>query len=943
MNFVTMTSAAASCRPNLKTPFLEFLRLTVLMAVAVWLATPLYAQGTGMIEGRVFDAGRGEYLENARLTIAGTNLEAFTDAAGHYRFTQVPGTVANLTVSFTGLTPQAETVTVSPGQAVRRDITLRADSPLVKMSEFVVSTSREMNSAAIAINEQRFSPSIKNVIPADEFGPTMTGNVGDVLRFVPGLSMLYSGGEAVLASINGVPSNNVPVTVAGFDVAAASEGTDRSLTMASLSTNSVARIEVLYSPTPESPGKALAGSINMLPRSAFERSKAVFQASAFVLARQGEPFSFGRIPLLGGTTRPVHPGFNFSYVAPVNERFGYTVSGAHTTQYVPTDFVSTVWRGVSSVTDGNAFPDTTPDRPYLSAFTYRNYEKEVTRSSTGASVDYKLTPRDRISLSFQYIYYDTHYGQRAMTFNVGRVLPGNFSPTATQGATGVGTLSHQNDWFRKVNPSNMTTLIYRHDGPEWKAEAGGAYGYSSSRITDVLEGFFSGAGATRSGVTVAFDGVGYLRPDVITIRDGATGSSLDPFLLRNYVLTTVTTRTPPKLQFNTQRSAYANIRRDLQTRIPVSLKAGVDIRHNMIDTNDGTTAYTFVGRDGVTSTNPTEAGSDDTAGIVVDEGAFHRLPGLGFPRIEFVDNSKLWRLYQSNPSYFTVNEAGGYTNRTNNSKHAEELISSAFIRGDVQLMENRLKIVGGLRAEQTNVNAEGPLTDNTRNYQRNAAGAVIRGSNGQPLLITTDPLARARLTLIERGLHAKKEFLRYFPSINASYNVSENLIARAAYFYSVGRPNFNQYAGGLTLPDLEAPPNPTSNRIVVNNAGIKAWTAETAKVMLEYYFPKVGMVSVGAFRRDFENFFGSIVMKPTPEFLTIYGLDPNTYGDYDVATQHNIQGKVAMEGVDVNYRQELTFLPDFARGIQVFANAAALRATGDVTAAANFSGFIRRT
>ena len=137
MNFVTMTSAAASCRPNLKTPFLEFLRLTVLMAVAVWLATPLYAQGTGMIEGRVFDAGRGEYLENARLTIAGTNLEAFTDAAGHYRFTQVPGTVANLTVSFTGLTPQAETVTVSPGQAVRRDITLRADSPLVKMSEFI--------------------------------------------------------------------------------------------------------------------------------------------------------------------------------------------------------------------------------------------------------------------------------------------------------------------------------------------------------------------------------------------------------------------------------------------------------------------------------------------------------------------------------------------------------------------------------------------------------------------------------------------------------------------------------------------------------------------------------------------------------------------------------------------------------------------------------------
>src|SRR5438874_686654 len=109
------------------------------------------------------------------------------------------------------------------------------------------------------------------------------------------------------------------------------------------------------------------------------------------------------------------------------------------------------------------------------------------------------------------------------------------------------------------------------------------------------------------------------------------------------------------------------------------------------------------------------------------------------------------------------------------------------------------------------------------------------------------------LTFIDRGAHTEKEYLRFFPSLNASYNLRENLIARAACYYSVGRPDYNQYAGGLTLPDTESSPSP-SNRIVVNNVGIKAWSAKSANVRLEYYFQGVGQISVGAFRRDISNF-----------------------------------------------------------------------------------------
>ena len=156
----------------------------------------------------------------------------------------------------------------------------------------------------------------------------------------------------------------------------------------------------------------------------------------------------------------------------------------------------------------------------------------------------------------------------------------------------------------------------------------------------------------------------------------------------------------------------------------------------------------------------------------------------------------------------------------------------------------------------------------------------------------------------------------------------------------MGRPDFSQYSGGITLPDPEALPSP-ANRIAVNNVGIKAWNARTVSARLEYYFAGVGQLSAGAFRREIENFFGNTVFRATPEFLALYGLDADTYGDFDVATQYNLPGTVRMEGITVNYKQALTFLPAWARGVQVFGNLSVQRALGDTNA--NFTGYVPKT
>ncbi len=905
--------------------------------------------GTGTIEGRVLNQRSGDYVENARITVEGTSLETFTDSDGNYRLNQVPAGAARVKAFFTGLPPQTTPVTVGGGQTVEHDITLAAAvapgagdtaaGDTVKLAEFVVGASREMDASAIAINEQRFAPNIKNVVSTDEFGHVAEGNVGEFLKFLPGVTVEYGGGYARGISLNGVPSANVPIMIDGFNLASTGgdNNTGRSVQVDMASINNISRLEVSFSPTPESPGAALAGSVNMVPRSSFERARPVLNATVAMVMRDNARDFHKTAGPREHPTRKVHPSLDFSYIAPVNKKFGFTLSGGTARQYTAEDSNQNTWRGGTAATNGNAFPHTTPEQPYLSTYLVRDAPKDTIRRSFGFTTDYKLTRDDRISFSFQFFSFNADTTNRALTFNVNRVLPGNFGPTFTRGAVGAGNLQLAAGGRDRINRTWMPTLVWRHDGRVWKSETGLGHSQGTNRVRDIDKGFFNNTVAQRSDVTVSFEDVSYLRPGRIIVTDAA-GALVDPYHLGSYAL--VSSNSIQNDSLDLKRSAYANLRRNFYGRVPFTLKGGVDVRQSARDLRGGTRLHSFVGADGRPSTNPTLG--DDAAAPYLDPGFSQRIPPFGHPAAQWTSNEKLWALQQERPNYYTTNPDTWYRSAVNLSKHAEELVSAAYLRGDVQLLDRRLKLVGGLRAEQTNIEAEGPLNDPTRNFQRDASGRVILGSNGRPLLIvpTTNALGVSQLTLIDRGLHAEKEYLRLFPSLNASFNARENLIARAAYYESVGRPDFDQYAGGITLPDTESPPA-TGNRITVNNVGIKAWQARTFKVRLEYYFEGVGQVSVGAFRRQFENFFGSTVVPASPEFLALYSLDPALYGNYDVSTQQNLTSTVRMEGFDFDYKQALTFLPSWARGIQVFANASSQRALGDENG--DFAGFVPRS
>jgi iron complex outermembrane recepter protein len=312
---------------------------------------------TGSIQGRVQNVARGDYLNNARVAVKGTTLETLTDSLGQYWLTGVPAGAVTVTVFYTGLAPREVTVNVTADRPVQLDVELQplaAESGAMRGGEaqpltlqaFTVVESKETSGAAIAINEKRFAPNLLQIVSADEFGLVPDGNIGTILQFVPGVTIETASGDPGGIQLNGVPAVYTAITVGGFDLANASaSSTSRRAQLDSASINNLSRIEVVNSPTPETPGNALGGSVNLVPKTAFERSRPSFAYNVFL---QGRTHALDFSPTYGPKPRDqrkITPGADFTFIMPVNKNFGFTLSGAATNRYAAQTWADLNWAG----------------------------------------------------------------------------------------------------------------------------------------------------------------------------------------------------------------------------------------------------------------------------------------------------------------------------------------------------------------------------------------------------------------------------------------------------------------------------------------------------------------------------------------------------------------------------------------------------------------------
>lgn len=909
---------------------------TLFAWLALAAAPAAAADGTGAIEGRIYDPASGVYLANARVDIEAFRLGTATDESGTYRLTNVPAGTVRVRTTYTGFPAETKTVTVPAGGLVRQDFDLRAAGTageLVRLDAFKVAAARDMAASDLAVNEQRFAAGIKNVVSTDSFADIADGNVGEFAKYLPGVTLNRSGSDGLTLSIGGVPPGGTPIMMDGNGIAnAAGSNANRQVEFENIAVGSLARVEVSRSQNPDSPANAIGGSVNLISRSAFERSRPQYTFKTH-LSFRGDDFSLSKEP--GPFQHPEYvllPNFEFGAVVPVTRDFGFTASALATRTFnngpgVVQDWVPTV------AAQSASFPATTPDKPYLVRFRLQERPKITARNSISLSTDWRVNPTDVLSLGFQYSRFLAEFWVRQLNFDAGRVA--SFGESFTQGAPGAGFVQILTDAREKNNTAWAPSLRYRHHGPVWQWQINGAYSAATNNYSN--EGYFLGNNAFFRNVTVRFQDLTIDHPRIVSVKDAAGVNDVNPYDLANYRLETLSGQNFTSAAIVRTLGLFA--KRDFQPGgVPLGAKAGVDVRSEQRDLRRPTMATSFVGADGVART------PDDSAAQWFDP-SYSRRDLIFGPRMQWFDLDKIGGTYRSNPGYFTNTEADAvtaYRSGVTGSQAIRETILAPYLRLDTTLLQGRLQITGGVRQERTEDKGVGPLIDPSRTYQRNAAGQIVRDAAGRPVTVAAvASLAGSRLAYVERASSTRQARADLFPSVNASYKFLPNLVARASYGRSFNRPDFVNILPSLNLPDPES----SARTITATNPGLQPWFADSYGAALEYYFdePSTGVFSVRAYRRDITDFWGTTLTPATNDVLEAYGIDPNVYGQslgYLVSTTRNV-GDARVSGTEFDYRQNLTFLPAWARGFTVFGNATLQRTQGSQQA--SFTGFVRRT
>ncbi len=926
------------------------------VAAAAAVADRGLTQPAGAIAGRVQNVATGQYLNNARVTVKDTDLVAFTDQSGSYRLAGVPSGPIVLEVFFTGLDSQRLPVTIRTGETLEQDVNLTNvarygtdPSGPVKLDSFVVATSRETDGAAIAINEQRFAANIKNVIAADALGDVMDGNVGEFLKFMPGITAEYdreSGGSVASVSVRGFPTNLAVVSGDGLQMANTGnpQGSSRVFQFTQVSINNISRLEVTKVPTPSTPADSMAGSIDMVSKSAFERKSAQLRTS-FGLSGNHRTMSLRKVPhTTDERVYKVLPSFTFDYTLPVTRNFGLVLTGQSQNRFIEMEWVPRGFNAAGTNT-GASFA-----RPYLQSFQLASVPRQNARNAIGLKADWRATPNSVWSLNLERSRFVSDRSNVSMALATGAFgtptpatgVPLTFGDTFTSGATGRGTVTMGNvgAGVRQQLDTQAANLRFRFDDGSWRVLAALGQSNSSGGYQDTIHGHFRTLAMTnRVPVRVSLANIDDVRPQTIRIYDN-NERDFDLYNLENYQLNSAAST--PRVIRDSLTNGKLDVRKSLPVfSIPAALQVGALRRVQVRDVRRESIAWTYNGPDGNAATPDSPAPYRMTN--YVNQGE-----NFGFRNMPWVSSTTVWKAFAANPVLFGKTPAQVTAEelfRLNNSERLQETVTAGYAQTELGLLRNRLKVLAGVRYEKTDAKGEGIRNDPNAAFARAADGSFTHTAgvkNRRPEAGAPGSLQELAVTRQERGIKASRSYDGYYPSVHLTYLIRDHLLARAAYAKTYGRPDFANIIPNTLVDETDFNdniPDPTGipGRITSRNTGLRPWTADNFDLSLEYYTQQGGLFSVGAFRKEIRNFFGAAVKIATATDLELLELDPRYVG-WQISTTYNLPGAARVSGVEFNLRHSLRPLGAWGRFFSAFVNGTKLELEGDQQA--EFGGFI---
>ena len=923
------------------------------------------AQGArgAIISGRVQSAVSGNYLINARVRVAGTNLEAFTDAAGEYRLAGVAAGQATLDVFYTGMAEQKLLVSVPAAGSLTQDVSLRdigSENGAVVMSQFVVQSQRETDAAAIAINEQRFAPNRKDVVATDAFGDINQGNIGEFVKFIPGISLDVKDGNSPSGiMIRGFDPNYTNVTMDGGQLAstqiANTQTGSRGFLLEQANINNLSRIEVTKLPTPDMSANLLGGAVNFVSKSAFERAREELRFQVFLSANT-KAMDFSQTPLPEhGDTYKVRPSFDLTYVKPVSKRLGFVVNVSQSSQY----YLQNKAVPGSRYTSGGA----TLANPQIVSMSTSYNPNIIDRTSGSIKVDWKPADRSVLSFTADANANRQQNASRSLSYSVGGGTPVKWDQHNTfgsTGASGTGSANEGNSYQNRNGLLRHLASSWTYTGSDWDFDLAGSWSNSNNRVRDTAKGFFNGISTSLPNVkTVNLQDVDNSKASFgrATVLD-ANGNPINELKLASYNLGQLTSQ--PADNEDNVKEVRGNVARHLTFLAnPVVLKVGGSVNDMTRDARYTAVYTNYAGPDGILNSG------DESAAPFADKSDLNRSPGYGRPGPEWVDPWSVYQATKDHPNWFVStpkNQGDQIKNYAVRSPWLHETIQAGYLMADTKFFQNRLRLVGGVRYEKTIDEGRGYKQDGNAIYVQDADGHPVKDAGGKYILkpelagtLSGCPEQNALIYQF-RGTYNKRDYAYYFPSAHATFNLTDNLLLRAAFARTMGRPNIsdtvpNVYVGdninyGIAGSSSASIPG----YIVTNNSTLRPWTAKNYDYSLEYYLPRNGLMSFNFYKKDIRDFFSTLHEVADIPLLDSLGISHDAVG-YDYQTRINISDAM-IKGWEATINlplENLTawgplerFAP-FARHFTVMLNTTHLQLSGSRISASDWKRYIPRS
>jgi len=391
---------------------------------------------TGVLLGDVKEALRGVALGGALVSVAGQQV--FTDSGGSFRLGGLPAGTHTLTIDFLGYERYTAQVSVRAGVAVRADATLQAAAETGRAA-MQVEIRGQRSAQALALNQQRASSNVVNVVSADLLGQFPDNNIAESTQRIPGVSIERDQGEGRYVTVRGAPKEFTTVSLDGVPLAnpdAASRGVELDTVPADV----IAALEVTKALTPDMDGDAIAGNINIRTQSALDRKGMTLRAS----------LGLGKFELGSGDNQRASLTLGNRFGEQGN--IGVLISASQSKQGRFTDNVETVY----GPGNGGFLP---------TEVQIKDYEGTRTRTGITGRVDWRLNDDHQ----FQFVASDARFRDREFRDN--QIMALDRHSAVSNQTTGVARATFDKELRERTYNKSIQTfsLSGEHWLQDWKA------------------------------------------------------------------------------------------------------------------------------------------------------------------------------------------------------------------------------------------------------------------------------------------------------------------------------------------------------------------------------------------------------------------------------------------------------------------------------------------